>query len=99
LPVACACGCAHAVANDRDYVSAGAAAAILPVSAPLRIHIDHYEEGIPRLGVAAADTSYVIVRASFSADSPLKTEVFGVSKGIDFGAPPVKFTLKFVQNS
>jgi hypothetical protein len=76
----------------------GAAAAILAVSPPLRIHIDHYE-GIPRLGVAAADTSYVIVRASFSADSPLKTELPGVSKGIDFGAPRGEFTLQICSKS
>jgi len=44
---------------------AGAAAAIHAVYGPQGIHIDHYE-GIPRLSVATADTSYANVRASFS---------------------------------
>ena len=44
---------------------AGAAAALHAVYGPRDIRVDHYE-GIPRLGVAAADTSYATVRASFS---------------------------------
>jgi len=43
----------------------GAAAAILAVSSP-RIDARDYYEGIPRLGAAAAATSYANVRASFS---------------------------------
>jgi len=44
---------------------AGAAAAIHAVYGPQGVHIEYYE-GIPRLGVAAADIIYAIVRASFS---------------------------------
>jgi hypothetical protein len=60
----------------------GAAAARRAVYGPRDIRVDHYE-GIPRLGVAAADTSYATVRASFS---PLKTDIPCVSKGMFCGA-------------
>jgi len=43
----------------------GAVAAILAVRPPWTRRHDYYE-CISRLGAAAADTSYVIVRASFS---------------------------------
>jgi hypothetical protein len=42
-----------------------AAAAILAVRPARSPRYDYYE-GIPRLGAAAIDTSYAIVRASFS---------------------------------
>jgi hypothetical protein len=43
----------------------GAAAAMLAVRPPRSPRHEYYE-GIPRLGAAAVDTLYAIVRASFS---------------------------------
>ena len=44
-----------------------------------------YYEGIPRLGTAAAATSYANVRASFSPIHHSK-QIPGVLKGLNFGA-------------
>ena len=57
----------------------GAAAAIHAVYGPQGILTDYYE-GIPRLGVAAADTSCVTVRASFSPIHHYKRNAPGVLK-------------------
>jgi len=53
----------------------GAAAAILAVR-PARTPLHDYHEGIPRLGAAAIDTSYAIVRSSFSPTHHSKQSVF-----------------------
>jgi len=62
----------------------GAAAAILAVRPPRSPRRDYYE-GIPRLGAAAAATSYANVRASFSQIRH-STELPGVLQGVNFGA-------------
>ena len=63
----------------------GAAAAILAVRPPRSPRCDYYEE-IPRLGAAAAATSVRQCSRVNLADSPLKTELPGVLKGLIFGA-------------
>jgi len=55
----------------------GAAAAILAVR-PARTPRHNYYEGILRLGAAAVDTSYAIVRASFSPNHNFKQRFLGV---------------------
>jgi hypothetical protein len=67
--------------------SNGAAAARLAVRPP-RIPRHDYYEGIPRLGVAAADTSSAIVRASFSPIYHSKKRFLGVQLRQNREVPP-----------
>jgi len=75
----------------------GAAAAIHTVYGPQGIRVDLYE-GIPRLGLAAVDTSYVIVRASFSSIRHSKRSIQAIRKAEIFAPTCVRTTSTFLSH-